>query len=84
MEKKELTTVNPVTVAGVTVIPVSRVAINCWHGKQGVAISGSKQPVGVIIVSPSAKRAFRITGEEITLEQLARENPEIAETLREL
>ena len=84
MEKKELTTVNPVTVAGVTVVPVSRVRINGWHGRRGVAIFGSKQPVGVIIVSPSAKRAFRITGEEISLEQLAEENPEIAETLREI
>ena len=84
MEKKEVTIVNPVTVAGVTLIPVSKVTINCWHGKRGIAISGSKQPDSIIIVSPSVKRAFRITGEEIPLEQLAQEIPDIMETLREI
>ena len=84
MEKKEVTIVNPVTVAGVTLIPVSKVTINCWHSKRGIAFSGSRQPVSVIIVTTSARRAFRITGEEITFDQLAREVPEILATLEEI
>jgi len=84
MEKKEVTIVNPVTVAGVTLIPVSKVTINCWHGKRGVAFSGSKQPDSIIVVTPSAKRAFRVTGEEITFDQLAQETPEISKTLKEI
>jgi len=84
MEKKEVTIANPITVAGLTIIPVSKVAINCWHGKRGLAFSGSKQPDSIIIVSPSAKRAFRITGEEITFDQLVQEVPEILKKLGEI
>ena len=84
MEKKEITIANPVTVAGLTLIPVSKVTINCWHGKRGVVFSGSKQPDSIIIVTPSAKRAFRITGEEINFDQLVQEVPEISKTLGEI
>jgi len=84
MEKKEVTIANPITVAGLTIIPVSKVTINCWHGKRGLAFSGSKQPDSIIIVSPSAKRAFRITGEEITFDQLVQEVPEILKKLGEI
>ncbi len=84
MEKKEVTIKNPVTVAGVTIIPVSKVTINRWHGKQGFAFYGSAEPDSIIIVTASAKRAFHITGEEITFDQLARENPDIRETLAEI
>ena len=84
MEKKEIAIVNPVTVAGVTLIPVSKATINCWHSKRVIAFSGSTQPVSIIIVTPSAKKAFRITGEEITLDQLAQEIPGIWQTLEEI
>lgn len=84
MEKKEVTIVNPVTVAGLTLIPVSKVTINCWHGKRGFAFSGSMQPDSIIIVTPSAKRAFRITGEEINFDQLVKEVPEISKKLGEI
>jgi uncharacterized spore protein YtfJ len=83
MEKKEVTIANPITVAGVTLILISKAAINCWHGKRGFAFSGSKQPDSIIIVTPSAKRAFRITGEEISLNQLVQEVPEISKKLGE-
>ena len=81
MENKEVTTVNPVTVAGVTLIPVSKVTLNGWYGKRGMVVSGSKQPDSIIIVTPSAKKVFHITGEEITLDQLAREAPDIRKVL---
>jgi hypothetical protein len=58
--------------------------MNHWHGKRGIACSGSRQPVGIILVTPSAKRAFRLTGEEITLDQLAQEIPDIRQTLEEI
>lgn len=82
MEKKEVTIANPVTIAGVTLLPVSKVTISCRHGQRGITLSGSKQPVSVIIVTPSGKRAFRLSGEEITLDQFARETPDIRETLK--
>ena len=84
MEKKEVTTINPVTVAGVTIIPVSKLKIDGWHGKQGAIFSGSRQPDIVIFATPSSKRAFRITGEEITINQLTREIPETRGILRQI
>jgi uncharacterized spore protein YtfJ len=78
-KKKKVTTGCPVTVAGVTVIPVSEVSSNCWHSKRGIAFCGSKQPVSVLIISPSGKRVFRISGEEITFDQFAGEIPDITE-----
>ena len=81
MEKEEVGIDNPVTVAGITLIPVTRVALNYWCGNSNISFFGIKQPVGVIVVSPSTKRAFRITGEEVSLDQLISEVPVVEEVL---
>ena len=79
--KKEVVVDNPVAVAGVTLIPVTRVSLNCQGGSFGISFFGAKRPVSVVIASPSAKRAFRITGEEISLDQLIEEVPSIREVV---
>ena len=84
MEKKEISIENPVAVAGVTLIPVTKVSLNYWGGNNGISFFGVKQPVSVVVVSPSAKRAFRITGEEVSLDQLMQEVPGIKEILEEI
>ena len=81
MEKKEVRVGNPVAVAGVTLIPLARVSLNYWRGDRGISCFGVKQPVGVVVVSPLAKRAFRITGEEVPLDQLVKEAPGLEEVL---
>ncbi len=81
MEKKEVVIGNPVAVAGVTLIPLAKVSLNYWQGNGGISFFGVKQPFGVVVVSPSAKRAFRITGEEVPLDQLIQEVPGIKEVL---
>ena len=81
MEKKEVTIGKPVTVAGVTLIPVVEVSLNYWHGNGGASFFSVKQPVAVVVVSPLAKRAFRITGEEVSLDQLIQEVPGMKEIL---
>ena len=81
MEKKEVVVGNPVSISGLTLIPVEQVLRTCWHSSRGVSCFGIKNAVAVIAVSPSAKRAFRITGEEISIERLIREAPEIREML---
>ncbi len=81
MEKEEIRIDKPVAVAGVTLIPVTKVSLNYWCGNGGLAFLGSRQPVGVVVVSQSTKRAFRITGEEISLDQLTQEVPGIKEIL---
>jgi len=81
MEKKEVEIGNPVTVAGVTLIPVVKVSLNYWRGNGSVSFFSVKQPIGVVVVSPSAKRAFWITGEEVPLDQFIQEVPCIKEVL---
>ena len=68
---------SPLAVAGLTLVPVVRVSLNYWRGKAGVSCYGTKQPVGVVVVSPTDKRAFRIGGEEVPLTQFIQEVPEI-------
>jgi len=81
MEKKEIEIGNPVTVAGVTLIPLIKVSLNYWRRNGSLSFFGVKQPNGVIVVSPSAKRAFRITGEEVPLDQFVQEVPGIKEVV---
>ena len=81
MEKKEVVIENPVTIAGVTLIPIVMISQNYWQGNGGISFMGFKQPVSVIVVSPSAKRAFKITGEEVPLDQLIQEVPGVKEIL---
>ncbi|MFC1942838.1 hypothetical protein ACFLWU_06470 [Chloroflexota bacterium] len=77
MEKKEIKIGNRITVAGVTLIPVSKVTAKCWQGKRGFTFSGSKQPDSIVVITPTGKKAFNVTGEEIDLDELARQIPEI-------
>ena len=82
MEKEEIRIEAPVAVAGVTLVPIVKASLNHWHGKGRLSFFGTKQPVSVVIVSPQAKRAFRIDGEEISLDELAKEVPGLEEVLK--
>jgi hypothetical protein len=81
MEKKEINAESPVTIYGMTLIPVVEVSLNHWQGKAGLSFFGVKKPVGMILVSPSGKKAFRMTGEEVPLEQFMQEVPNINEVI---
>ena len=81
MEKEKITIEAPLAVAGVTLIPVAKVSLNSWHRKDRLSFFGIKQPVSMVVVSPQAKRAFRIDGEEISLDQLMKEVPGMKEIL---
>ena len=81
MEKEEISIEAPFTVAGVTLVPIVKASLNSWHSKGCLSFFGIKQPVSVVVVSPQVKRAFRINGEEISLDQLTKEVPGIKEIL---
>ncbi len=84
MERQEVVVDNPVAVAGVTLIPVVKISLKHWRSNGGVSLLGAKRPVSIVVVSPSAKRAFRITGEEVSLDQIMREAPGIKEILERI
>lgn len=81
MKEKEIEIGSPVTVAGVTLIPVIKVSLNYWRLNGSLSFFGVKQPIGMVVVSPSGKRAFRITGEEVPLDQFIQEVPGMKEVL---
>ena len=84
MEKEEIKIEAPFAVAGVTLVPVVKTSLNCWSGKGCLSFFGTKQPDSLVVVAPQAKRAFRINGEEIPLDQLTEEVPDIKEILERI
>jgi len=81
MEKQEIIVDSPVAAGGVTVIPVVEVSLSHWRIKGGFSFYGVKKPVSLVVISSAGKRAFRITGEEVPLNQLVQEVPGIEEVL---
>lgn len=84
MEEKEVEISNPVTIGEVTLIPVVSASLNYWHGKRGLFFFGVKQPLNVLVVSPSGKKALGISGEEVSLDQLIQEVPAIKDLLEKI
>ncbi len=82
MEEKKIVINKPVSVAGLTLIPVTQVSLGLWSARAGKAFLAIKQPIAMIVVSSQAKRAFRITGEEVSLEELTQEVPGLKEILK--
>jgi len=78
MESKRVTIGSPVTIAGITLILVTRLSLNCQPSGSSIFFSGLKQPVSLVVASPSTKKAFEITGKEIPLDQLIQEVPGLA------
>ena len=75
MEKKRVIISSPVAIAGTTLIPVVKSSLNCQSSGDTIFFSGIKQPVSIVVASPSGKKAFEITGREIPLDQLIQEIP---------
>ena len=81
MKKEEVRIEASVAIAGVTFIPIVKASLSCWYRKGRLSFLGTKQPVSVVVVSPQAKRAFRTSGEAVSLDQLTKEVPGIKEIL---
>ena len=81
MEKKRVIISKPVAVAGTTLIPVVKSSLNCQSNGNTIFFSGIKQPVSIVVASPSEKKAFEITGKEIPLDQLIQEVPALVPML---
>ncbi|MFC1931227.1 hypothetical protein ACFLXJ_03400 [Chloroflexota bacterium] len=81
MEKKEVEIGNPVMIAGVTMIPAIKSSLTYWRHKRNISFLGMKQPFGIIMIFSSGKKAFRTNGEEVSLDQLKQEVPDIKEVL---
>ena len=81
MEKKEVEIGNPMTIGEVTLIPVVELSLNYWRGGGRFSCFGIKQPVSIVVVTSSGKRALRASGEEVPLDQFIQETLGIREVL---
>jgi len=77
MEKKKITIAGPIAVAGISLTLVVKLSSNCRLAGNSLFFSGVKQPISLVVTSPSKKRAFDIKGDEIPIGPLLREVPEL-------
>lgn len=80
--RKEVAVETPVTIAGITIIPVVMTSLHYQHIDGMVSVISFKRPTDVVLITPTSSKAFRITGEEVILDQLLQEVPELQKALR--
>jgi hypothetical protein len=84
MEKKKVVIAVPMAIAGITLILVIKLSLNCQGAGSNIFFSGSKQPINVVVASPSTKKAFDIDGDEIPIDPLLQEVPDLAGMLEKV
>lgn len=75
--EKIVTVEGPFVIGDVTLVTVVRSLLKCKCSDKGIWLFGIKFPIALMVISDSSKRAFRITGEEVSIDQLLEEFPEI-------
>ena len=79
--EREIRTDKPLTANGVTLIPVTKLSLNCQRIGNSISFFAVKEPTSVVVLSQATRRAFNITGEEISLGQLVQDAPSIEELM---
>jgi len=82
VEKEEISAGERITVEKVTLLPIIRTVAHCRKGSRGIIGSGSRDVLGVVVLSPAGHRAISVAGEEVPVEHYASQVPEIEELLR--
>jgi len=81
MEKEKVVIAVPMAIAGITLILVIKLSLNCQGAGSNIFFSSIKQPINVVVASPSTKKAFNIDGDEIPISPLLHEVPDLARML---
>jgi hypothetical protein len=82
VEKEKISAGERITVGQVTLVPILRTAAHCRMGSRGIIGSGSREVLGVVVLSPQGHRAISVSGESVPIERYASQVPEIEEFLR--
>lgn len=76
---------NPITVGDVKLIPLEVLIVHRYYNKEkGFFIFISKEPIGVVIISPQGKCATDINGESVPLEIYTRQISGLQEMVNSL
>lgn len=84
MEKKEIIIEGPLKVGQVAVITVAEALLQCEDNHRGAIFSAAKKPLCVVLVSESARQAFAVDGEAMSLEEVLALAPDIEAVLNSL
>ncbi len=77
MQTKNIKIEGAISEGSFTILPVSKTTCRGERIGQTVFFFATKIPIAIVVLSPAGKRAFRISGEEISLDTLAAEVPDI-------
>jgi len=77
MEIKKVGIGRPVVIGSVRLVPIVQTTIGHWQRDGMVSFWGIKRPVSLLAISPSTRVAFAITGEQVPVERLTEEAPDI-------
>jgi hypothetical protein len=82
MEKKQIAFESLVSVAGITVIPVTVTSVHTWQNRAGVSFLGLKKPLFILVRRPGMPlKYFTPEGTETTPEYIVSEYPELKDRL---
>ena len=76
--KKVDTIEGPLKIGDITLVVVVKTLLNGRCGRKSAWLFGMKRPIALIFKSGSSQRVFKISGVEISIEQLLEENSEIS------
>ena len=76
--KKVVTIEGPLKIGDITLVVVVKTLLNGRCGRKSAWLFGMKRPIALIFKSGSSQRVFKISGVEISIEQLLEENSEIS------
>ena len=69
MEKEAVFTGESLTIGEVTLVPVLRTHAGCQRLFGGAVATGTKDVIGVIVISAEGRRVIPVTGDEPQLEE---------------
>jgi hypothetical protein len=76
MEEQKIVIEKAVEIGAVTIVPVVQLHSYSCEMRGGSSVLCIRKPLYILTIRNSVKQAFRISGEEISLKQLAQECPE--------
>jgi hypothetical protein len=76
MEKEEIVAEEPVTIAEYTILPIIRKSLHCYKSKEGDIFVGRKHPLAVLVTKGS-KIVLYMIEDDVSMEQLIKEVPEL-------
>ena len=84
MEIEKMSAGKCITVGEITLLPITKTSINCQTANSGIICSGSKNLVGIVVISPKWKGAINVAGEEVPVAQYMEQVPEVKEILQSM